>query len=202
MSNYWLVNFFFNMAFFFMTACLFLLFGSKVFRFTLFTDTSLTLFIMILIGWGYAQISVAFLLSVFVNKSQTATIVGYTFAVWFSTVAGIFNITIYSKPNVLDWFLYPIPTFTFSRLMYHIARSCGYESCISSFSDMNSEMVMCFIFMYAMATVYLLLALYLYEVVPSTFGVPKKWNYLCVRNRGKTLSRDTDEIGDLENERE
>ncbi len=131
MSNYWLVNFIFNLGFFSITMFVFLLAGSKVFRLEIFTETNLAIFVFAFLGWGYAQISIAFLLSVFVNKSQTATIVGYSFAVWFSIVSSIFNITIYSKPNVLDWFLYPIPSFTFSRIMYHIARSCGYERCLS-----------------------------------------------------------------------
>jgi hypothetical protein len=31
---------------------------------------------------------------------------------------------------------------------------------------------------FVMSIVYLLLALYLYQVVPQTYGVPKKWNFL------------------------
>jgi hypothetical protein len=37
--------------------------------------------------------------------------------------------------------------------------------------------------LYVTAIVYLVLALYLYQVVPQTYGVPKKWNYIC---RSKT----------------
>jgi len=41
-------------------------------------------------------------------------------------------------------------------------------------------------------------------VVPQTYGVPKRWNFLCMKNktRADKTVRDTDEIGDLENERE
>jgi hypothetical protein len=39
--------------------------------------------------------------------------------------------------------------------------------------------------LYFFAFVYLALAMYLYQVVPQTYGVPKKWNYLCNRDKKK-----------------
>lgn len=159
--------------------------------------------IVILFGWGLAQVSLAFFVSVFLSKSQTATIVGYTIAVWFTTVACAFNLTIYSAPNEMDWFLMPLPSFTFSRLMYFVSMKCGYEHCMNGFNEMSSEMTWCMISLYASAVVYMVLALYLYQVVPQTYGVPKKWNFIC-KNYGqkKDKTRNTDEIGDLEAERE
>ena len=59
--------------------------------------------------------------------------------------------------------------------------------------------------LYLMSIVYMVLALYLYQIVPQTYGVPKKWNYLCKISKGngrKDSRRDTDEIGDIESERE
>lgn len=87
--------------------------------------------------------------------------------------------------------------------MYHVSAKCGYEHCLLGFSEMNGEMTWCLIMLYVMAAVYMVLALYLYQVVPQTYGVPKKWNYLCNSQRKtRTTRRDTDEIGDLEAERE
>jgi len=105
----------------------------------------------------------------------------------------------------MDWFLMFIPSLTFSRLMFHVSTKCGYEHCLNSFSEMGTEMIWCMVTLYLFAAIYLVLALYLYQVVPQTYGVPKKWNYLCKggRNNNKDITkRDTDEIGDLENERE
>jgi ABC-type multidrug transport system ATPase subunit len=207
MSNYWIVNYLFNLSFYCATAILFMIFGGKIFKLQVFSDTNVWLLIAILFGWGLAQVSLAFFVSVFLNKSQTATIVGYTIAVWFTTVASAFNLTIYSAPNQMDWFLMPIPSFTFSRLIYFVSQKCGYEHCMTGFGEMNREMTTCLIMLYVSAVVYMILALYLYQVVPQTYGVPKKWNYLCKNYRGngrkKTgVARDTDEIGDLEAERE
>lgn len=69
MSNYWIVNFFFNLMFYCATAVLFLLFGIKVFKLQIFTDTNLLILVLILFGWGLAQVSLAFFVSVFLNKS-------------------------------------------------------------------------------------------------------------------------------------
>lgn len=95
MSNYWLVNYLFNLGFYCATVVLFLFFGIKVFKLQLFIDTSISILLTTMIGWGFAQVSLAFFVSVFLNKSQTASIVGYTIAVWFTTVACAFNLTIY-----------------------------------------------------------------------------------------------------------
>ena len=37
--------------------------------------------------------------------------------------------------------------------------------------------------LYVFAFVYLGFAMYLYQVVPQTYGVPKKWNFLWAKNR-------------------
>ena len=204
MSNYWLVNFLFNLGFYIVTMMLFVLFGMKIFKLQVFTESNFALIIFILLGWGLGQIGMAFFVSVFLSKSQTATIIGYTIAVWLTTIAGCFNITVYSPPNHMDWFLFLLPSFTFSRLMYFLSIKCGYENCVADFSQMDPEMILCLFFLYFMAAVYTVLALYLYQVFPQTFGVPKKWNYLCKRQQktGNKTGRDTDEIGDLEQERE
>ena len=53
--------------------------------------------------------------------------------------------------------------------------------------------------------------MYLYQVVPQTYGVPKKWNWLCKKSIGRAnfgrsgtygITYDIDEIGDLEYDRE
>jgi hypothetical protein len=82
----------------------------------------------------------AFFFSVFLHKSQTASIAGYLIAVWFTTIASTFNLTIYNTPNKLDWFFYPFPPFAFCRMMYLIANSCGNEHCLKGFYEFDDEM--------------------------------------------------------------
>lgn len=72
MSNYWSVNFLFNLIFYLITSFVFLVFGAKVFKLQMFVDTNLPLLCFTLLGWGLSQISLAFLMSVFINKAQNA----------------------------------------------------------------------------------------------------------------------------------
>ncbi len=103
----------------------------------------------------------------------------------------------------MDWFLYFIPTFTFCRAFHVLCVECAYYNCVGSISALPAEAIRCIGFLYLSFAVYLVLALYLYQVVPQTYGVAKPWNYCCIRNKKKSAEyRDTDEIGDLESERE
>lgn len=203
MSNYWISNFSFNFFFYTITIVTFVFFGSQIFQFEFFQQTNFFLLILVLLGWGLAQISLSFFISVFLNKSQSASIIGYSLSIWLMSVAAICNISLYLYPAEMDWVLYPLPTFTFCRCIYILCIQCSYFSCIGSFTDFPSEGVRCLIALYLSFFFYLILAIYLQQVVPQTYGVAKPWNFCLLRKRKKAASeRDTDEIGDLENERE
>lgn len=74
----------------------------------------------------------AFFVSVFLNKAQSASIIGYSLSIWLMTVAAVCNGSIYNLPIRMDWFLYPIPAFTFTRCIYIMCVECGYFNCVSS----------------------------------------------------------------------
>jgi hypothetical protein len=76
-------------------------------------------------------------LSVFLSKSQTASIIGYTVAVWLTMIACVLNLTIYGIPNKMDNFLYLIPSFSFTRVIYLMAKRCGYGYCVNGFHDID-----------------------------------------------------------------
>lgn len=135
-------------------------------------------------GWGLCQISMAFFFSVFLNSSQTASIVGYSLSIWATTIASTLNVTVYSYPNYMSWYLYPFPTFPFCRVMYHLAMECAYGSCYKQVSQINEETRWCLTAIYTEAVIYLVLALYLNEVVPQTYGVPKHPCF-CLKRKGK-----------------
>jgi uncharacterized membrane protein len=69
MNNYWIINYVFNFIFYIATALLFLLFGMKIFQLQVFTETDSMILFVTMLGWGLAQISMAFLISVFLSKS-------------------------------------------------------------------------------------------------------------------------------------
>lgn len=77
-------------------------------------------------------------------------------------IAIIMNLTVYAPPFEMDWFLYFVPTFTFSRAIYSLCVSCAYDSCVGSFSAIPAEGLRCTITLYVSFVIYLVLALYLY----------------------------------------
>jgi hypothetical protein len=46
--------------------------------------------------------------------------------------------------------------------------------------------------LYVSSAIFMVLALYLYQVVPQTYGTHKKWDYLC-RKKGKTIDDESEE---------
>jgi len=63
------------------TVANYLFWGIYVFEIRVFTDTHFGLILLILIGWGLAQISFAYFLSCFMSRSSTAALAGYGIAV-------------------------------------------------------------------------------------------------------------------------
>ena len=88
--------------------------------------------------------------------------VGYAFSIWMMTVACALNISVYAPPAQMDWFLYPLPAFTFARLIAIIGKECAYANCISTFESMEVEAQRCLFFLFISAIIYMVLAMYLY----------------------------------------
>lgn len=52
-------------------------------------------------------------------------------------IACLLNLTIYGIPNKMDNFLYLIPSFSFARVIYLMAKRCGYGYCVNGFHDID-----------------------------------------------------------------
>lgn len=83
-------------------------------------------------------------------------------SIWIMTIAVVFNLSLYQPPNQMDWFLYPIPTFTFSRAICLICVECAYGNCVGGLGSIPSEARACIFALYISFVVYLALAMYLY----------------------------------------
>ena len=182
MKYYWLVNFSFNLAMFIVTAAVYWLTAIHWFGMTFFINTDWRLLALIWFGWGLCQVSLAFFFSVFINNSQTASIIGYTMSIWACTIAFTMNISIWSKPVDMEWFGYLLPNFPYMRTFYNMGLECAYSTCFRSIHDIDNETYMCLISLYVSAFVYFVLAIYLNEVVPQPFGVPKH-PLFCLRSQ-------------------
>lgn len=169
MVNYWKVNFVFNLILFTLVSTLYLLFGKYLSGLNFFTENSIYILIITNIGWGLCQISCAFMLAVFLNDSQTASMFGYVFAILMTLGAGTFVMCggIYNRETMEMWPMYfPIPMFPYCRICFIMADQCTWSRCFQRWAEYPDEVFNCIKALYVDAFVYLCLALYLNQVVP------------------------------------
>ena len=128
---------------------------------------------------------------------------GYTMAIYQMIISTILCELIYIVQfSTLPWFYQLIPTFSFVRSMQFVSHKCLDLNCYTSFSDIEfTEFRVSLAMLYIHALLYAFLAWYLNQIIPQTYGVPKKWNFLCKQVK-RRKAYDFDEIGDLEEDRE
>jgi len=205
MHNYWIVQYLFNLLNYGVVSAVFFIYGGAILGIHLIVNTSFWIIFVILLGWGLCQVSLSFFWSAFINRSQTATMLGYGLSIWITVLAITLNITLFSPPHTMSWHFQTYPTFTFARAFYHVCLKCGYEICPKGFSDLEVEGQVSIGLLYLQAVAYLFLGLYLHKVVPQTYGVPKHPCFCLkgLKKKGKkSKRRDVDEISDLEQVRE
>ena len=70
------------------------------------------------------------------------------------------------------WFRFH-PTICFVRIIFVMSDACTWDKCFTFFDFAPQEVFECIKMLYFHSIAYMLLALYLHEVVPGTYGVPK-----------------------------
>lgn len=98
MINYWYVGYLFNFMCQMVIIWSFLLFGRFVSGISFFSETHFGLIALAYTGWGACSVSMAFLLSCFINKADSAAMIGYVFSIimvlgasTFCTCGGVYN---------------------------------------------------------------------------------------------------------------
>jgi ABC-type multidrug transport system ATPase subunit len=180
--NYWVVGFCFNFAIYSITVFIFMIFGLVIVQLQFFSETSPAILILMLLGWGICQISLAFFIQVFISKARTATIWGYLLSIWTVLWGITLNLAVYPLPREMPNYLIWYPHFAFTRSIYILSQACGYYKCMGSLSEMSSELKKCIILMYVIGIITLCLALYLNEIMPREFGVPRH-PLFCIRKK-------------------
>jgi len=166
MKYYWLINFSFFLGIFLATVVVFWSAAAFLFRMNFFIKTDWRILAVIYLGWALCQVALAFFFSVFINNSQTASIIGYTMSIWACTIAFTMNVTIWCDPYKMGGFAYLMPTFPYMRLFYVMGLNCAYGGCYSDWRTLDEECIQCIIALYIGAVAYMVLALYLQYVVP------------------------------------
>ena len=173
-------------------------------------------------GWGLCQIGMAFFFQAFLSNARSATsiilinkVIGYIISLWTTLLAVSLNFTIFDLPRRVPSWLLLYPTFNISRILYYLTSKCGYESCISDISTMDSELKLCLVLLFVTPWIYMILGMYLYEVLPQQYGVrkhplfflrfcKKKKNKKAVRSNSDAENNDSSNLqsdDDINNER-
>ena len=92
------------------------------------------------------------------------------------------NLAVYPLPRELPNYIVWYPHFAFTRSIYILSYNCGYYKCIGSMSDVSDELTKCIVIMYVSGIITLTLALYLNEIMPREFGVPRH-PLFCIKRR-------------------
>jgi ABC-type multidrug transport system ATPase subunit len=199
--NYWLVNFIFDFMLYAVTILVFMLFGAYILELQFFTQTHKGILTCVFAGWGLSQIALAFFFQVFISKARTATVWGYLLSIWTVLWGVTLNLAVYPAPHHMPSYFYLYPHFAMTRAVYLLSYNCGYYKCIEDWHEVNDELTYCLLSLYLGGAVYMVIALYLNEIVPRQYGVPRH-PLFCIKGREAAVDIPDDPLTSLEPEEE
>lgn len=150
----------------------YLLFGRFLSGISFFTDTHFGLILLTYSAWGMCSVSLAFLLSCFLSRANSAAMIGYVFSIimvlggsTFCTCGGIYNFLDDHRPTLKPRY-YLIPHMPYTRIFFVLSEECGWNRCWSHWSQVSDEIFTLIKVLYIDAVVIFFLAIYLNEVMP------------------------------------
>eukprot|EP01138_Halocafeteria_seosinensis_P011339 gb/GECG01011582.1/.p1 GENE.gb/GECG01011582.1/~~gb/GECG01011582.1/.p1 ORF type:complete len:2138 (+),score=187.49 gb/GECG01011582.1/:1-6414(+) len=197
-ASYVLTTYGLNMSIYATVVGFFWIIGTLL-GFGFFVGTNNGALFLLFLGWGLALVSLGFFLASFISSRRVATVVGYIVALFGNLVAlvlsdGIYgNIPPFSIAHRLPGWLYIFPVFGFVRPIYLMNFACIFRRhCLGEFHEaMNpdSEITVAIASLYACSVGYMVLALYLEQVLPREYGVPKHPLFCCSQPIQHNLSK-------------
>ena len=178
---YWGVTYALNFAVYTVVAGTFWGTGAAL-QFTFFSQTDPIVMAVVLIGWGLALCSLAMFISAFLWSRKTATVAGYVIALFGNLFAIVIAAGVYGSisglglTEPLPTWLYAVPLFGLVRFLYLGSFECiAKVHCISDPHVLLApgEIRTAVLSLYIDAVVYLVLALYLDQILPRPYGVAK-----------------------------
>ena len=179
MNYYWFVSFIFNFIYQQIVLIAYMLFGRYISGISFFIETHFGVVFLAYTAWGLVSVSTAFLLSCFMNKATSAVMIGYVFSIIMvlgsSTMCcagGIYNYPTDIKPRLRRRY-YITPYLPYTRIFYILTEECGWKQCLSHWNHIPEEVWELIQVLYVQSFIILFIAIYLNEVVPQQYGVPK-----------------------------
>ncbi|KAF9279124.1 hypothetical protein BGZ68_008118 [Mortierella alpina] len=160
-------------------ASLMFILAGIAFQMPFFTKVDAGVFILLFFFWGHVQIALAFFLSCFFSKSRTALVIVFLLVLC-GVIVSLATETIFdTDPAPIGYFVWP--AFAFYRALSVINRS-SYDSSYQPYkvSDLkgSDEVFQVMIALIIEIFVFLGLAFYLTEVLPTEFGVRQPWHFI------------------------
>ncbi|EGG14460.1 hypothetical protein DFA_12232 [Cavenderia fasciculata] len=178
MKTYWLVTYIFAYSIYFIAMMLVWALGA-LFRFRYFTVNSPLVIFLLIFFWGHTLVSFAFFLSTFFTKTETGTVVGYIWVFGTGILASRVIDNIFSSDSTPSSSIFVIsifPPFVLYRALFILKKYVSFDGPGVSIAKMNNpgyQFGDIYGFMIVEAVVFLILALYLEEVLPSDYGVKR-----------------------------
>eukprot|EP00160_Parvularia_atlantis_P010481 Unigene2049_Nuclearia_a/m.6373 Unigene2049_Nuclearia_a/g.6373 ORF Unigene2049_Nuclearia_a/g.6373 Unigene2049_Nuclearia_a/m.6373 type:complete len:631 (-) Unigene2049_Nuclearia_a:124-2016(-) len=149
-----------------------------IFRLPFFTLTAPGVYVLLFFLWGHVQIIMAFLLSSFFQRSRYALLVGFLLVV-IAVIINIATTSLYTDRRApLAYFIWP--PFAFYRaigLINAASFTLGQPSYTIAMIKPGDEVYDTIVALIIAIFLLFFVAIYLFEVLPSEFGVRKPWHY-------------------------
>jgi len=211
MKNYWLVHYLWSLLVYYPIVALFWILGAYHLQLNFFIKTNPLILLSVFAAWGHFQIGFAFLLQYPISKSRTATIMGYAFGTILIFCGVCINTGVYIAPTEVPILVRCCPPLAFARILYLFAVACGNDQCLSSFSEIQGELLHCYISLYLGAIIFPIVAMYLegekirvYQSIRSLFklcfGTPDKEKIISYNELDNHLSVSSNEENEGEDD--
>lgn len=90
-----------------------------------------------------------------------------------STLLMVRGINHRDEEETMYEYLHFYPIFPFNRIVFIFADQCAWDKCIHSYDNVPGEVFRCIRSLYIAAFVIMVLAIYLNQVIPQQYGIPK-----------------------------
>ena len=170
---YWVSGFIFNFAITLLMLLIFFGFGRYFLELTMFVETSVAVFWVLLIGWAVALISMTNFVQNFINSAKSATIIGYLLSIFSCFVGEAITTFIYAYPQLVPLPILFYPPFALCRAIYLIGYNCASNSsCYKDLDHIDPELWTIILILYGWILVYLL-SIWLNEMIQQEYGVTR-----------------------------
>eukprot|EP01012_Entosiphon_sulcatum_P002563 TRINITY_DN10553_c0_g1_i1.p1 TRINITY_DN10553_c0_g1~~TRINITY_DN10553_c0_g1_i1.p1 ORF type:complete len:1882 (+),score=415.75 TRINITY_DN10553_c0_g1_i1:109-5754(+) len=173
MRHYWLSTLLFDFAVYW-AICIVFLILMAVLRVRWIEQTSFALIFLLLLGMSLCSVTVPVFLSALISKATTAKIMGFVLLLIIWILGFVIETLKWQGCGCTPSFFYMIfPPFAFAHGLVTSLNACGDMRCATAKDMGNADYASSLVYLFLDAPLYLLLGLYLDQVLPSQWGVRK-----------------------------